>query len=342
MKRFITAALLLAVAAAAGWWAFWGWATQRAETELDSFIAQEATRGRAWACGQRRMQGFPSKFEFVCDDASVTIQQISGPAAVWRLKGLVATTQATRATSARVLLVAPATLERGEAPPVRVDWSFLEVGLQGLPTPSRVSVLADGPKLEAAGAPPLSAESVKASIDLASTPTVALPPGGARLGLSIGALAFAPLAALIKTPTLNLETHGHLARAAAFATPGGTPARLDAWRQANGRLDLRRIHVWSSQPNGPTITGEAKLGLDDAHRLAGEANLSAKGLDEIARAFGLSPDAAALGGLIGGLLGGKAKAAAPEPGAIPLPLRFEKGAVWYGPVKTPIRLEPIY
>lgn len=342
MKRFIAVALVLAVAAAAGWWAFWGWATRRAEAELDRFIAQEATRGRAWACAERRMQGFPKEFEFVCDDASVTIQQISGPPAVWRLKGLMATTQATRATSARVLLISPATLERGDLPPVQVEWSFLEIGLHGLPNPTRVSILADGPKLTAQGAPPLSADSVKASIDLATTPTIALPPGGARLGLSVGALAFAPLAALIKTPTLNLETHGDLAQAAALATPGAMPGRLDAWRQANGRLDLRKIHVWSSQPNGPTITGEAKLGLDADHRLSGEANLSARGLDEIARAFGLPADTAAIGGLIGGLLGGRAKPPAAEPGAIPLPLRFERGAVWYGPVKTPIRLEPIY
>lgn len=342
MKRLLAVALLLAVAAAAGWWVFWGWATGRAEAELDRFIAQESGRGRVWACATRRMQGFPKDFEFVCEDPSVTIAQISGPPAVWRLKSVVATTQATRATSARVLLVGPATLTRGDLPPVTVDWSFLEIGLEGLPRPHRVSVLADGPKLEAAGAPPLSAETVKASIDLASTPSVALPPGGARLGLSIGALAFAPLAALIKTPTLNLETHGDLAQAVALAVPGATPARLDSWRAAGGRLELRKIHVWSSQPGGPTITGDARLGLDEAHRLAGDANLSAKGLDEIARAFGLSPDATALGGLLGGLLGGKAKAAAAEPGAIPLPLRFEKGVVWYGPLKTPIALPPLY
>jgi hypothetical protein len=342
MKRLIVIALILVAAAAGGWRLFWGWATQRAEAELDRFIALEATRGRDWRCAERRMQGFPKTFEFVCDAPSVTIAQISGPPAVWRLKGVVATTQATRATTARVLLLAPATLERGDMPPVKVDWSFLEIGVEGLPHPSRVSVLADGPKLEAQGAPPLSAESVKASVDLASTPTVALPPGGARLGLAVGALNFPPLAAIIKTPTLNLETHGDLVQAVALAVPGATPARLESWRGAGGRLDLRRIHVWSSQPGGPTVTGDARLSLDEAHRLSGDANLSAKGLDEIAKAFGLSPDATAIGGLLGGLLGGKSKAAPSEPGAIPLPLRFEKGAVWYGPVKTPIRLEPIY
>ncbi|QLP96946.1 MAG: DUF2125 domain-containing protein [Rhodoblastus sp.] len=342
MKRKLIVALFLIVAAALGWWAFWGWATRRAEAEPIAFIAQETGRGRVWACGSRRMQGFPKDFELVCDDPSVTIAQISGPPAVWRLKGVVATTQATRATSARVLLVGPATLTHGDLPPVKVDWSFLEIGLQGLPNPTRVSVWRTGPRLEAAGAPPLAAESVKASIDLASTPSVALPAGGARLGLSINALAFAPLAELIKTPTLNLETHGDLAQAAALAAPGGTPARLESWRVAGGRLDIRKIHVWSSQAGGPTIKGEARLGLDEAHRLAGEANLSAKGLDEIARAFGLNLDAAAVGGLLGGLLGGKAKTAPTEPGAIPMPLRFEKGAVWYGPLKTPILLPPIY
>jgi hypothetical protein len=342
MKRLIVVALLIVAAACAGWWAFWGWATRRAETELDRFVAQETTRGRVWACGSRRMQGFPKSFELICDDPSVTIAQISGPPAVWRLKSVVASAPATQATNVRVLLVGPATLERGALPPVKVDWSFLEVGLQGVPHPTRVSLLADGPRLEAAGAPPLSAESVKASIDLASTPVATVPPGGARIGLSVGALAFPPLEALIRTPTLNLETHGDLAQAVALAVPGGTPARLESWRVAGGRLELRKIQIWSSQPNGPNITGEAKLGLDEAHRLAGEATLSAKGVDEMARAFGLNVDAATVGGLLGGLLGGKGKATTTEPGAIPMPLRFERGALWYGPLKTPILLPPIY
>lgn len=341
MKRLAALAVFLA-AAFAGWWAFWTWATRRAEAELDKFIALEAERGRDWSCASRRMQGFPSTFEFLCDDASVSIRQISGPPAVWRLKGVAARAKATQARSARIELIAPATLERGDLPPVKVDWSFLEIGADGLPHPSRVNIVADGPKLLAEGAPPLSAESVKISVDLASTPAMALPAGAARLGLSLNALNFPPLAAIIRTPTLNLETQGDLGQAMALATPGATPARLESWRKAGGRLDLRRIHVWSSQPGGPTVTGAARLGLDDEHRLTGDADLSAKGLDEIAKTFGVTVDAGALGGLLGGLLG-KGKSAAPaEPGALPLPLRFEKGAVWYGPLKTPIRLEPIY
>lgn len=343
MKRLLAAVLVLAALAFAGWWGFWSWATGRAEAALDGFIQQEKTRGREWACAERRMTGFPKSFEFVCERPSVTIAQISGPPAIWRLQRVTASAQATRVTSARVLLDGPATLERGDLPPVRVEWSFLEVGLTGLPSPTRVSVLSDGPRLIAEGAPPLSAESVKASVDLASTPTFRLPPGGARLGLEIGALSYPPLAAIIRTPTLNLEMHGDLAKATALATPGGTPARLEAWRLAEGRLNLHRIRVWSSQPDGPTITGDARLALDDEHRLEGQADLAAKGLGELARAFGLPDNAVSIGGLLGNLLTGADKKSVPlEPGMTPLPLRFAKGALWYGPVKTPVRLPPIY
>lgn len=342
MKRFLAAALVLAALAAAGWWGFWGWATGRAEAALDGFIAQEKTRGREWACAERRMSGFPKTFEFVCERPSVTISQISGPPAIWRLQRVTATALATRVTSARVLLEGPATLERGDLPPVRVEWSFLEVGLEGLPHPTRVSVLSDGPRLIAEGAPPLAAEGVKASVDLASTPAFRLPPGGARLGLQIDGLSYPPLSAVIRTSTLNLETHGDLAKATALAVPGGTPARLEAWRLAEGRLDLHRIRVWSNQPDGPTVTGEARLSLDEEHRLAGQADLAAKGLGELARAFGLPQDAVAVGGLLGGLIAGDKKSAPLEPGMTAVPLRFAKGAVWYGPIRTPIRLPPIY
>lgn len=342
MKRWVIALAALAAAGYGGWRWTWNWLAERANRQIDAVIAGEAAKGRLWACADRRTTGFPSQLEITCESPTLALAQPNGERVLWRFQRVTASAQATRPTAARIEFVGPAKLERDGAVLATASWAFFEIGATGLPRLERASLLADDLRVEARDAPPVSAANLKLSFDLGSAAALGLPEGAARLGLTIGDLRAAPIERAIGAPTLNVETFGDLHRAMAL-TMRGTPAqRAEAWRQVGGFYDVKKLHVWSPSPGGPNLTGQGRLALDDEHRLSGEAALSATGLEAAARALGLSPQAMSLGGALGGLLGGAPKAAPAEPGALNLALRFEKGAVWMGPVRTPARLAPLY
>jgi hypothetical protein len=342
MKRFFVFAAVLAALAAGGWRLAWGWAAGRVEEQIDKVMAAEAAKGRVWACAERKIHGFPGALELVCDKATLTTRLASGESAVWRLPRVVASAQATRPTDLRIEFSSPAELEQAGAVVATAKWAFLEIGTNGLPRPNRVNLLSDRFRLESKIAAPLEIESAKASMDLTATPAQPLPAGAARLGLAIGGLAFAPLEKAVGAGALNVELFGDLRQALALAAPASPAVRAEAWRQAGGGFDLKKLRAWSSAPNGPNVTGEGTLSLDQERRLAGAVTLSATGLDGLARAMGVNPNALAVGEALGGLFGGARKEAPAQPKALTLPLRFEDGAVWLGPIRTPARLAPLY
>jgi hypothetical protein len=92
---------------------------------------------------------------------------------------------------------------------------------------------------------------------------------------------------------------------------------------------------------------EAKgnLGIDDQHRLAGQFQGSAAGLEGLVGQLLDGP--AAIGALLGALTGRPPPEARPQRDAAGLrplpPLRLENGRVFVGPVAVPrLRLEPLY
>jgi len=87
------------------------------------------------------------------------------------------------------------------------------------------------------------------------------------------------------------------------------------------------------------------MGLDDAHRLAGRVELQMTGLGPLLQRFGVSPGNAAIGGRLGGLLGGRGQSGQNQSGAkgaLRLPLDLNQGRAMIGPMRLPVVLNPLY
>ncbi len=129
-------ALLLA---AAGWSVAWFYAAGRAQTEIDAWIAREATEGRNWSCASRELGGFPFRFELICAEPTVSFAgagqwsarmgRAHAVAQVWNPSHIIAEFQA------------PATLtEATSGRQVVANWSLLQVsgvGREDAPSASR-------------------------------------------------------------------------------------------------------------------------------------------------------------------------------------------------------------
>ena len=353
MKRAIIIGVALLALAAAGWSALWHVVAGKVEEGLDRWIAREAAAGRVWTCPERRVDGFPKQIQVTC--ANPAFQgRLGGRQASGRLGTLIALGRVTDPNRVLFDLQGPLTAEYEDGRALELNWSALRVilGRAGTSLDNATFVIEDA-RLSATGLPaPLAAERVQADLKANPRldPATNASDGGYALYLRVVGGAFAPLDRLLPaTAPIEIETQGRLTRGEAMAAHGAWPARLEAWRQASGQLDVtkfiaRRVFA--------RIDGTAILALDEYHRLAGSADLNATGLDDALKAMGAPTAALEIGGALGALLGGRraTQAGPAQPGgptvaptkSIPMPLRFERGAIFWGPLRLPVYLAPLY
>ena len=117
---------------------------------------------------------------------------------------------------------------------------------------------------------------------------------------------------------------------------GFNPDALESWRAANGAFELTRL---VSTKGKARIDGSGQLLLDPLHRVAGDLQLAAAGIEQIG---GLR-----IGNLLGGLggfLGGRGGNTATAPGLTTLPpVSLREGRVFIGPFRLPLQpLPPLY
>jgi hypothetical protein len=127
----------------------------------------------------------------------------------------------------------------------------------------------------------------------------------------------------------------------------GSPAdALERWRQVGGRLEIERLALTKGARR---IEGKGQVGLDEAHRPQGRAELAAAGLEGLLGTF-IGGRSGATGALLGMLTGRTRAEVQQPPGRAdgvtlrPLPpLRLEGGRVLLGPLPLPgIRLPTLY
>lgn len=122
--------LALFVLAGLGWTAAWFYAAGRAEKEIDGWIANEAAAGRQWSCADRRLTGFPFRFELICAQPSVTFTgaapwqwsagRVHAVAQVWNPQHIIAEFQG------------PSVLkEPASGRSIEANWSLLQVSAVG-------------------------------------------------------------------------------------------------------------------------------------------------------------------------------------------------------------------
>src|SRR6476659_226461 len=103
---------------------------------------------------------------------------------------------------------------------------------------------------------------------------------------------------------------------------------LKPWPTPSGPLVSQNTSLLQGSLNAQ---GTGSLHIDRTHRLEGRIDLTASGLAPVLQRYGIAPQLLDIGGLIGGLLTGRAPAHGP--GQIRLPIVFDRGQLGLGPLR---------
>jgi hypothetical protein len=346
-RFWLFAPTVILALAASGWTAAWFVIRDQTARALDEWLTREASLGRQWSCLNRSVGGFPFRIEVEC--ASLTLQR---PNARVSLGAVSAVAQVYRPRHIIAYVSGPLAATDGHIT-VTGNWRSLEASLRAAPEGlQRVSLVIEAPTFGAKGITPDEIAVGAARVETHARPNPDRGPsqGAYDWSLQLVQAKIPPIDNLVGDADpvdLDLRLTATQVRDAA-ARPW--PAELDRWRQADGRVEIARLSLVKGMRG---IEAKGEIGLDEAHRLRGQFEASAAGLDTLlAKMFG------APSGLAGALLAGgtrqppaaqQAPASPTQPQATkpalkPLPpIRLEGGRLRLGPIAIPgIRLPPIY
>jgi hypothetical protein len=343
---FLPFALLLVVAVL--WTAGWFYIRDRATREMDGWLAREAAAGRAWTCADRSISGYPFRLELRC--ASLTLARQDGRFTLGPITALV---QIYQPRHGLLQAAGPFHVEQGGLTG-DVTWKSLEGSFHGASDGFvRASLVVDAPKGSVKGAMPAPIDFDVKHLELHARPTPGRfdSDGAVDVSLRVAQAAVPMLDAFVGAAApADLALDASVNRATTFRT-GPVPQELEAWRQAGGSLDLALLSIAKGDRR---LQAHGTLDLDESHRIAGQLDLRAAGLESLVgqvmgQRFG-AERGALIGNLVGQLLaGGRRQQPQPEaaPGDAPLkalpPLRLADGRLTLGPFPIPnVQLEPLY
>jgi hypothetical protein len=346
--------VLLMLALAAGWIGFWQYAAGEVRVRLDGWRAREAKAGRVYACGSQSVGGFPFRFELDCQRASALFR---GTALALRLE------------TSRVLLAAqvyqptlligeysgPLTIgESGQAPSILVNWRLAQSSLRGTPAaPERAALVVDEPVIDRLAGTErqtlLRAKHVEMHgriVEGSAKPVIELALELDQASLpALHGVALAPLDANVILSLRGLND---------FA-PKPWPARFREIQAAGGRIDITQARL---QQGETLAVGKGSLALNADGKLQGQLRMTVAGIEPFLAAIGArqmvqqSSQVNKLAGMLDRLSPGLGDAAREQASAnitlglkligqpttiegkhaLSLPLRFEDGAIYLGPI----------
>lgn len=343
---------------AAGWCAFWFYAAAKAEETIAGWLDREAKLGRVYTCGSRTIGGFPFRIEVRCDNAAANLTSPQPPLSL-TLQDVLIAAQIYQPTLLISEFSGPLTLSGPGQPETVVNWTLARTSVRGLPrTPERISISLDGAMIErvtALGTERLfTSEHVEAHTRLASG-TLADHPVfdlalrcAATTAPGLHPFAAQPIDADIDATLRGLKDIG----------PKPLTEQLREIQESGGRIEIKSARVKQGEW---LAVGAGSLGLTPDGMLDGELRLTVAGLDKLLQAFGveymarpgagsarlnsafsaldrLAPGLGTVArehagaGLAAGfaLLGEPAELEGQR--AVHLPLRFDRGMAFLGPV----------
>ena len=354
--RRYTMLVLLVLALFAGWTGLWKFAAGKAEETLNGWRAREAKEGHAYACGTQTIGGFPFRIEVDCDQASAVFRGSEPPFAIKTSRILLAA-EVYRPTVLTGEFTGPLTVaDPGQPPAFTANWRQGHVSLYGTPaSPEQVSLTFEGPSVDrvAGGAHEnlLSARLVDFTGRLAGGSVHDKPVIELSLRLERGSL---PVVHPAATAPINADIAA-LLRGLKDFNPKPWPQRFREIQAANGRIDISRARV----QQGETIAvGTGSLSITANGNLQGQLRVTVAGLEPFLNAIGAqhmvqnSRDMDKLAGMLDRFAPGLGEVARQQAGAnlsaginllgeqttlegkraVALPLRFEDGAVFLGPI----------
>ena len=351
-----TILVFIVFALIAGWSGFWKVAAGKAETTIEGWRAREAQAGRIYSCSSQNVGGFPFRIEVNCDQASALFRS-SQPPLELKTTGLVVVAQVYQPGLLVSEFRGPLTVgEPGKPPDLVADWKLAQSSLRGTPTaPERGSLVFDQSAVDringgtrqnilrarhmeihgrvaegsAANKPVIE---VALQLDQASAPT--LHPAAAQ-----------PIDANVTALLRGLNDF----------SPKPWSVRFRDMQAAGGRIDITKARV---QQGEILAIGGGALSLNGNGGLEGELRITMAGLDQFLAAIGAqqkvqtSPNMEKIVGVLDRLAPGLGDVARQQAGAnislginllgeqttlegkraVTLPLRFNDGAVFLGPI----------
>ena len=337
--RLILAILMALVIA--GWSGLWIVTAQKMASNFNDWLAQEQDAGRVWTCADHRVGGFPFRIDASCDRLS--LQTSAGDAPVSATVGeLHATAQVFAPHTIVVTVKGPLDVQSGERHPLHADWMSLAVDLTfgdyGL---DRAHAIADNPQVHAEDPrfDPVSTDAGRAEADftvIAGHP-VGKTPYKFLMKIHDGRSDDFDRLLGNKDPA-TIEASGVVSDLDALAGDD-LFAIAESWRSAGGGVDLTKALV---QKGAIEIAADGRLDVDAQHRPRGRVDVSGSGLEPILARYGISNQALALGGLLTSFFGSSSAPGDPAAGALRIPIKFDNGHVFVGPVRLPFTVRPLY
>jgi len=348
------------VIAAAGWSAFWFYAADRANQAIAGWLEREARLGRHYSCGSQSLAGFPFRIEVRCAGAGVELHNMQPPLSVQMGDVLVAA-QIYQPTLLIGEWGSPITIaEQGRQPNMSGSWTLMRTSVRGRPrAPERISIEFDDPAFDRFNAdkPERIAAAKHAEIHARMASGTPQDRPVVDLAFSARQLSAADIYPLVAQPTdadIDLTLRGMK-----DLSPKPWPVRFREIQEAGGKIDVKTARVAQADW---IATGSGALGLTVNGRLDGEIRVTIAGLDKLLQQIGVDvmsrpgPGADKLNSAFNALdkiapgLGALARdRAAPALAAgaailgqptelegrkaVALPLRFDDGRVFLGPIR---------
>lgn len=356
-KRRYIGTLILFLALVGGWSYLWYYATGKAEVAIDGWRAREAKAGRIYTCGSQSIGGYPFRIEVTCDKAAAVFRSNQPPVEIETSSILVAA-QLYQPTLLISDFYGPLTIaDLGHAPNIIVNWKLAQSSVRGTPSaPERISLVFDQPVVERINGnnrqSVLKAQHIEVHGRLAAGSVTNKPIIETVLRLRAAAApelhpaAAMPIDADITTLLRGLNDF----------SPKPWSVRFRELQAVDGRVDITQARV----QQGDTIAvGDGTLSLNTSGRLQGQLRVTVANIEPFLAAVGTpqvvknSPDMDRLSGALDHLLPGLGNVARQQATssnlslginligeqttlegkrAVTLPLRFEDGSVFLGPI----------
>ncbi len=360
-RRYITV-LILFVGLVGGWSLLWYFAAAKAEATINGWREREAKSGRVYSCRSQSIGGYPFRIEVSCDRATAVFRSNYSPLEIKSTSILVAA-QIYQPTLLVSEFHGPLTIAApGKPPDFVLNWKLAQSSVRGTPAaPERVSLVFDRPVLDRMNDNTaqhlLQAKHIEIHGRIAEGSVASRPVIEIVLRLDH---ASAPIVHPAAEQPLDAEITG-LLRGLHDFTPKPWPVRLREMQAAGGQIDITQARV----QQGETIAvGAGSLSLNQSGRLEGQLRVTIAGIESFLNSIGAqqivqaSPTVDKLAGALDRLAPGLGSVARQQASsniaaginllgeqttlegrrAVTLPLRFNDGAVFLGPV--PIGVTP--
>lgn len=351
-----TILLFVVFALVAGWIGFWKFAAGKAETAIEGWRAREAKAGRIYTCGSQNLGGFPFRIEVNCDQASALLRN-NQPAIELNATGLVMVAQVYQPGLLISEFRGPLTVgEPGKSPDIIADWKLAQSSVRGTPSaPERGSLVFDL----------LSVDRISGT---ARENILRAKHAEFHGRMAEGSATNKPVIEVVVQIDQGTAPHLHPATATPIDadvtallrglndfSPKPWPARFREIQAAGGRIDITKARV---QQGEVLAIGSGALSLNAGGRLDGELRITMAGLEQFLVAIGVqqrvqtAPSMDRIAGALDRLAPGLGDVARQQAGtsisvginllgeqttlegkrAVTLPLRFNDGAVYLGPI----------